>query len=145
MIAAATFIPKQAIFPLGGVRIGAGTGNMGSASWGGGNGEGGTAPLMNTPGINSRATAQMAMKALLKVMPDLPVDHLHNRVAAGDFDTHFSLGNMLKDSRYVLDLAAKAGIDTPAIRTVAERMEELCEAGYASLDYSALAAAYREK
>lgn len=87
LIAAATFIPKQAIFPLGGVRIGAGTGNMGSASWGGGNGEGGIAPLMNTPGINSRATAQMVMKALLKVTPDLPVDLLHQRVAAGDFDT----------------------------------------------------------
>lgn len=91
LIAAATFIPKQAVFPLGGVRIGAGTGNMGSASWGGGNGEsggeGGTAPLMNTPGINSRATAQMAMKALLKVTPDLPVDLMHQRVAAGDFDT----------------------------------------------------------
>ena len=87
LIAAATFIPKQAVFPLGGVRIGAGTGNMGSASWGGGNGEGGAAPLMNTPGINSRATAQMAMKAILKVTPDLPVDLLHQRVAAGDFDT----------------------------------------------------------
>lgn len=87
LIAAATFIPKQAIFPLGGVRIGAGTGNMGSASWGGGNGEGGAAPLMNTPGINSRATAQMAMKAILKVLPDLPVGLLHDRVAAGDFDT----------------------------------------------------------
>ncbi|AOF92447.1 acetohydroxy acid isomeroreductase, catalytic domain protein (plasmid) [Sinorhizobium sp. RAC02] len=87
LIAAATFIPKQAIFPLGGVRIGAGTGNMGSASWGGGDGEGGAAPLMNTPGINSRATAQMVMKAIMKVMPDLPVDLLHQRVAAGDFDT----------------------------------------------------------
>lgn len=87
LIAAATFIPKQAVFPLGGVRIGAGTGNMGSASWGGGNGEGGTAPLMNTPGINSRATAQMVMKAILNVIPDLPVDVLHQRVVAGDFDT----------------------------------------------------------
>lgn len=87
LIAAATFIPKQAVFPLGGVRIGAGTGNMGSASWGGGNGEGGGAPLMNTPGINSRATAQMVMKAALKVTPDLPVDLLHQRVAVGDFDT----------------------------------------------------------
>lgn len=87
LIAAATFIPKQAVFRLGGVRIGAGTGNMGSASWGGGDGEGGGAPLMNTPGINSRATAQMVMKALLKVTPDLPVDLLHKRVTAGDFDT----------------------------------------------------------
>ena len=87
LIAAATFIPKASVFPLGGVRIGAGTGNMGSASWGGGNGEGGEAPLMNTPGFNSRATAQMAMKAILRVLPDLPVDRLHRMVAGGDFDT----------------------------------------------------------
>ncbi len=93
LIAAATFIPKASVFPLGGVRIGAGTGNMGSASWGGGNGEGGTAPLMNTPGINSRAIAQMAMKAILKVVPDLPVEKLHRMVALGDFDT----GRQLKD------------------------------------------------
>lgn len=87
VIAAATFLPKESVFPLGGVRIGAGTGNMGSASWGGGNGEGGVAPLMNTPSFNSRATAQMAMKALLKVLPDLPVDELHRRTVAGQFDT----------------------------------------------------------
>ncbi|MBI2719835.1 MAG: phosphoglycerate dehydrogenase [Rhizobiales bacterium] len=87
VIAAATFIPKASRFPLGGVRIGAGTGNMASASWGGGNGEAGEAPLMNTPSFNSRATAQMVMKALLKVAPDLPVDRLHARVVAGDFDT----------------------------------------------------------
>ncbi|MGF6177982.1 NAD(P)-dependent oxidoreductase [Ensifer sp. 4252] len=93
LIAAATSIPKASVFPLGGVRIGAGTGNMGSASWGGGNGEGGDAPLMNTPGINSRATAQMVMKAVLKVVPDLPVDRLHRMVAVGDFDT----GRQLKD------------------------------------------------
>jgi lactate dehydrogenase-like 2-hydroxyacid dehydrogenase/phosphoserine aminotransferase len=87
LIAAATFVPASAKFRLGGVRIGTGTGNMGSASWGGPNGEGGEAPLMNTPGINSRATAQMAFKALLKVMPDLPVGELHDRVVNNDFDT----------------------------------------------------------
>ncbi len=87
VIAAATFIPKAAKFAHGGVRIGAGTGNMGSASWGGGNGVGGAAPLMNTPSFNSRATAQMAMKALLKVLPNLPVADLHNRVVNNDFDT----------------------------------------------------------
>ena len=87
LIAAATFIPTGAKFRLGGVRIGTGTGNMGSASWGGPNGEGGEAPLMNTPGINSRATAQMAFKALIKVMPDLPVGELHTRVVNEDFDT----------------------------------------------------------
>lgn len=87
VIAAATVIPKEAKFRLGGVRIGTGTGNMGSASWGGGDGVGGEAALMNTPGFNSRATAQMAMKALLKVLPDLPVDALHRRTVAGRFDT----------------------------------------------------------
>jgi lactate dehydrogenase-like 2-hydroxyacid dehydrogenase len=86
-IAAATFFPAAAKFDLGGVRIGAGTGNMGSHSWGGGNGEGGVAALMNTPSFNSRATAQMAMKALLKVCPDLPVNEIHDKVVAGTFDT----------------------------------------------------------
>jgi lactate dehydrogenase-like 2-hydroxyacid dehydrogenase len=93
LIAAATFIPRASVFNKGGVRIGAGTGNMGSMSWGGGNGIGGLAPLMNTPGFNSRATAQMTFKALLRVRPDLPVDELHRRVLAGDFDT----GKNLRD------------------------------------------------
>jgi lactate dehydrogenase-like 2-hydroxyacid dehydrogenase len=87
VIAAATLIPPGAVFDLGGVRIGAGTGNMGSASWGGGNGIGGVAPLMNTPGFNSRATAQMTFKALLRVRPGLPFDELHCLSVAGTFDT----------------------------------------------------------
>ena len=87
VIAAATFLPKDSVFKLGGVRIGAGTGNMGSASWGGGNGAGGGAPLMNTPSFNSRATAQMTMKALLHFMPDLPMGKLHKMSVAGEFDT----------------------------------------------------------
>ncbi len=87
VIAAATFIPKESVFNSGGVRIGAGTGNMGSASWGGGSGVGGVAPLMNTPGFNSRATAQMVFKALLRVRPNLPVEELHSQVVVGKFDT----------------------------------------------------------
>ena len=87
MIAAATVIPVEAKFRFGGVRIGSGTGNMGSASWGGPNGVGGDAPLMNTPGFNARATAQMTMKALLHFRPNLPFDVLHQRVIDGTFDT----------------------------------------------------------
>ncbi|WP_428412701.1 NAD(P)-dependent oxidoreductase [Pararhizobium sp.] len=87
VIAAATFIPANAEFAFGGVRIGTGTGNMGSNSWGGPNGEGGDAPLMNTPGINARATAQMVFKALLRELPDLPVEILHQKVVDGVFDT----------------------------------------------------------
>lgn len=87
VIAAATPLPKDAVFSHGGVRIGAGTGNMACSCWGGGNGVGGSAVLMNTPGFNSRATAQMAMKALLHIMPDLPIDELHKRSSEGRFDT----------------------------------------------------------
>lgn len=61
-------------------------------------------------------------------------------MASGDFDTHFSLENMLKDSRYALELAAQ--LETPAIRAVSGRMAELCEDGYAENDFSALAAPY---
>jgi lactate dehydrogenase-like 2-hydroxyacid dehydrogenase/phosphoserine aminotransferase len=87
VIAAATFLPEACQFAEGGVRIGAGTGNMGAKCWGGGNGDGGASPLMNTPSFNSRATAQMAIKALLRVLPDLPVDALHERVVDCNFDT----------------------------------------------------------
>lgn len=62
-------------------------------------------------------------------------------MAAGDFDTHFSLGNMCKDSRYVLELAKN--LETPAIAAVSARMGELCDKGLADLDYSALAKAYQ--
>ncbi|AML50419.1 NAD(P)-dependent oxidoreductase [Falsihalocynthiibacter arcticus] len=93
LITAATFIPADCNFALGGVRIGAGTGNMGSSSWGGPNGQGGVAPLMNTPGINSRATAQMVWKALMMALPNLPFNELHTQVADGRFDT----GRNLRD------------------------------------------------
>lgn len=63
-------------------------------------------------------------------------------MAAGDFDPHFSLGNMEKDSRYVRELAAQAGLETPAIDAVSTRMAALCASGLADLDYSAVAKTY---
>jgi 3-hydroxyisobutyrate dehydrogenase/glyoxylate/succinic semialdehyde reductase len=63
-------------------------------------------------------------------------------MAAGDFETHFSLDNMRKDSRYALDLAEAAGLETPAIRAVSDRMARLCAEGLRDLDYSALAKPY---
>jgi len=63
-------------------------------------------------------------------------------MANGDFETHFSLSNMTKDSRYALQLADMAGIETPAIAAVSARMGELCDAGLGELDYSALAKPY---
>ncbi len=63
-------------------------------------------------------------------------------MVAGDFETHFSLSNMSKDSRYMLALAAAAQLETPALLAVSQRMADLCAAGLGELDYSALAKPY---
>ncbi len=63
-------------------------------------------------------------------------------MVSGNFQTHFSLANMGKDSRYMLALAASAGLQTPAIAAVSHRMAQLCDAGLGELDYSALAKPY---
>ncbi|MGJ8632528.1 MAG: NAD(P)-dependent oxidoreductase [Luteolibacter sp.] len=61
---------------------------------------------------------------------------------SGDFDPHFTMANMLKDSRYALALGEEAGLELPGICVVSEKMAEMCEAGFADLDFSALAKAY---
>lgn len=61
---------------------------------------------------------------------------------SGDFDTHFSLDNMRKDSVYARELAQQAGLEVPSIDTVSARMTELCAQGWAEKDYTALAAPY---
>jgi 3-hydroxyisobutyrate dehydrogenase-like beta-hydroxyacid dehydrogenase len=63
-------------------------------------------------------------------------------MVAGDYETHFSLANMAKDSRYMLGLAASAGVDTPGIAAVSTRMHGLCGEGLGDLDYSVLAKPY---
>lgn len=63
-------------------------------------------------------------------------------MANAEFETHFSLGNMEKDSRYVRELARQAGLETPAIDAVSRRMADLCSSGLADLDYSVVAKPY---
>jgi 3-hydroxyisobutyrate dehydrogenase/glyoxylate/succinic semialdehyde reductase len=63
-------------------------------------------------------------------------------MAVGNFDTHFSLANMGKDSRYMLALAESAGLETPAIAAVSKRMHELAGQGLGDLDFSAVAKPY---
>ena len=63
-------------------------------------------------------------------------------MAAGNYDTHFSLANMGKDSRYMLALAQSAGLETPAIAAVSKRMEALTAAGLGEMDFSAVAKPY---
>ncbi|MFZ9937526.1 MAG: NAD(P)-dependent oxidoreductase [Luteolibacter sp.] len=60
----------------------------------------------------------------------------------GDYATHFSLANMAKDSRYMLELAQQAGVMVPGIDAVSRRMHELCDEGHGDLDYSVLAKPY---
>lgn len=84
--------------------------------------------LMKAVAQNVSASALTAMK--------LP------RMAAGNFETHFSLANMGKDSRYMLALAEAAGVETPAIAAVSRRMAELCDDGLGDLDFSVLAKPY---
>lgn len=63
-------------------------------------------------------------------------------MASGNFETHFSMSNMWKDSRYAVTLAEEANLDAPAIHAVSERMGELCGEGLGDLDFSALAKPY---
>jgi 3-hydroxyisobutyrate dehydrogenase-like beta-hydroxyacid dehydrogenase len=63
-------------------------------------------------------------------------------MAVGNFETHFSLANMAKDSRYMLALADSAGLEAPAIAAVSKRMGELGEQGLGDLDFSAVAKPY---
>jgi len=61
---------------------------------------------------------------------------------SGEFDPHFTMANMWKDSCYALALAESAGVKLPAMEVVSERMAEMCENGCADLDFSAMVKAY---
>ncbi len=66
-------------------------------------------------------------------------------MAAGDYDPHFSLSNMAKDSRYMLEVAESVGLETPAIQAVSERMNRLAAEGLGDFDFSVVAKPYLEK
>lgn len=66
-------------------------------------------------------------------------------MASGNYETHFSLSNMGKDSRYMLALAESAGLETPAIVAVSKRMESLAAQGLGDLDFSSVAKPYLQK
>jgi 3-hydroxyisobutyrate dehydrogenase/glyoxylate/succinic semialdehyde reductase len=87
--------------------------------------------------------AECLLKAVAENVSGSPLTAMKfPTMLAGNYETHFSLSNMGKDSRYMLALAEAAGLDTPGIAAVSRRMAELCEAGLGNLDYSALAKPY---
>ena len=65
-------------------------------------------------------------------------------ILAGDFEPHFTMANMWKDSCYALALAESAGVELPAIAAVSARMGEMCDQGSADEDFSALVKAYED-
>jgi 3-hydroxyisobutyrate dehydrogenase-like beta-hydroxyacid dehydrogenase len=82
-----------------------------------------------------KAVAENASNSVLATMK-LPM------MAAGNYETHFSLSNMGKDSRYMLALAESVGLETPAIAAVSKRMEELSADGLGDMDFSVVAKPY---
>ena len=66
------------------------------------------------------------------------------QMLGGDYEAHFSLANMHKDSRYMLALADSAKLETPAIGAVSKRMADLCELGMGEADFAVLAKPYLE-
>lgn len=85
-----------------------------------------------------RAVGENACSSVLATMK-MPA------MATGDYDTHFSLANMGKDSRYMVSLAKSAGLDVPAITAVSSRMASLEAEGLGQLDYCAVAQPYLQK
>lgn len=63
---------------------------------------------------------------------------------AGNFEAHFTMANMWKDSRYAIALGESAGVELPAISAVSARMEEMCEKGCGDEDFSAMVKAYED-
>jgi len=63
---------------------------------------------------------------------------------SGDFEPHFTMANMWKDSTYALALGESAGVELPAISVVSARMREMCEEGFGDLDFSALVKKYED-
>lgn len=59
-------------------------------------------------------------------------------MATGDYDTHFSVDNMRKDSAFALELAAQLGLETPGIAVANGVMTDRCDAGDADLDFCAM-------
>lgn len=86
--------------------------------------------LLKAVSINASASVLSGMK--------LP------KMVEGDYETHFSLSNMGKDSRYMLDLAKSAGLETPAIAAVSKRMLDLAADGLGDMDFSVVAKPYQQ-
>ena len=61
---------------------------------------------------------------------------------AGDYEPHFSLNNMFKDSQFALTLAKQAGVDIPALATTAGSMFQTIKTGHGEEDFCSIYARF---
>lgn len=65
-------------------------------------------------------------------------------IIAKDYEPHFSLKNMFKDSKFALELARDYGLEMPVLSTTANVMFRAMQKGHSEKDYSALAIAFQQ-
>ena len=64
-------------------------------------------------------------------------------IISGNFEPHFSLRNMLKDTRFALNLARDAGLEAPVLEKTVAIMDRAVEAGKGDQDFSVIAEDYQ--
>lgn len=64
---------------------------------------------------------------------------------AGDYEAHFSLNNMFKDSQFALDLAKEQGLELPALSTTANVMFNSIQSGGGDDDFSVIGKRFNPK
>lgn len=66
------------------------------------------------------------------------------RIVARDYEPHFSLKHMFKDSQYALNLGKQLGLEQPVLSTTASVMFRAIQKGRGEQDYSVVAMDYQE-
>lgn len=61
---------------------------------------------------------------------------------SGNYEPHFSLRNMLKDTRFALTMARDAGLDAPVLERTVAVMSQAVESGKGDQDFSVIAEDY---
>ena len=64
-------------------------------------------------------------------------------IMEGDYDPHFSLSNMFKDSKFALELAKQFELELPVHTTTANVMYRSLQKGHGEKDFSVIAKAYQ--
>jgi len=66
-------------------------------------------------------------------------------IISGNYEPHFSLQNMVKDTRFALNMAREAGLDAPVLERTVAVMSGAVEAGKGDQDFSVIAEDYSSR